>query len=266
MRQLERFRAICDELGQAQVHRMTNYSRSTISKVYHEKYEGSPEMVIQVVLEKLGGKIMQTEKQIETIPDGFMKDSQGRLVRIENIREIDLARDELVKEILGKARDLASSMSLFKRNTMGDIAAFVDLAAEKYGAALGGKKGNVTLRTYDNQYRVQLAVSEYLVFDEGLQAAKALIDECINEWTSDSSPEIRTLINDAFQVDQEGRINTGRVLGLRRLDIRDEKWRKAIDAISDSLAVAGSKSYVRIYERDDETGKFSQLALDLAAI
>lgn len=205
---------------------------------------------------------MDKEKQI---PDGFMEDGQGRLVRVENIRPIDLARDELVKEIYDRARLITSHLAIFKKTTMGDIAAFIDLSAERYGVDLGGKKGNVTLWTYDRRLKIQLAVAESLVFDEGLQAAKALIDECINDWSSDSRPEIRTLINDAFQPDQEAKINTRRVLGLRRLDIKDEKWRRAMDAISDSVAVAGSKSYIRIYERDED-GQYRQLAMDLAAI
>jgi len=197
--------------------------------------------------------------------DGFMMDGQGRLVRVENVRPIDLARDELVKEIIGKAMILSQQMATFKKQTMGDIQAFVELSAERYGVEMGGRKGNVSLTTYDRKYKIQIAVAESLVFDEGLQAAKALIDECINDWSSESRPEIRTLINDAFQPDQESRINTRRVLGLRRLDIKDDKWRLAMDAISDSVAVAGSKSYIRLYERD-ERGGYNQISLDMAAV
>ena len=261
MQQLKEFRRICDERGQAEVHRLTNYSRSTISKVYHNKYDGSPDMVLQVVLQKLGGEQMQQE-----IPEGCMEDGQGRFVRIENVREIDMARDELVREIVGKAEPLSRAMYAFKTEIMGDISAFVELAAEKYGACLGGKKGNVTLRSYDHKYKIKLQVSEYLVFDEGLQAAKALIDDCLRKWSADSVPEIRTIINDAFQVDKEGRIATGRVLALRRLDIVDDTWSRAMSAISDSLSVAGTRNYVRVYERDDESGKFNPITLDMSGI
>lgn len=203
---------------------------------------------------------------MDQIPEGYRKDGQGNLVRIENIKEIDIARDELVKEIVGKSLKLAAFMRDFKECVMGDISAFVDLAMEKYDAPLGGKKGNVTLRSFDHKYKVQLQVSEHLVFDERLQAARALVNSCILEWADGSRPEIKTLVNDAFQVDKEGRINTARVLGLRRLNIKGEKWRKAMDAISDSLTVAGSKSYVRIYERDDLTGKYNPIPLDMAAV
>lgn len=259
-RQLDQYREIVDRIGQAEVARQTGLSASTINMVYHDKYQAAPDAVISAVLEKIGGVKM------EQIPDGFMKDGQGRLVPREMIREIDIARDELVTEIIGKAQAVSRAMSVFKAATMDDISAFVDLAAERYGAALGGKKGNVTLRSFDHRYKIQLAVAEYLVFDEGLQAAKALIDELIHEWSAGSRDEIRTLVNDAFQVDKEGRIATGRVLGLRRLKIDDQKWKRAMDAISDSLTVAGSKSYVRIYERVGESDRYRQINLDMAAI
>jgi hypothetical protein len=257
--QLDKYRKVVDQYGQAEAARRSGLAASTINQVYHNKYTADPASVISVVLELVGG-----EKK-KAIPEGFMEDGQGRLVRVENVRPIDKARDELVREFVGKAVAVSRMLETFKRSIMDDISAFVDLSAERYQVDLGGNKGNVTLTSYDRRYKVQLAVAESLVFDEGLLAAKALIDECINDWSAESGPEIRTLINDAFEPDQNSRINTRRVLRLRRLDIKDERWRRAMDAISDSVAVAGSKSYVRIYERDD-SGKYRQLAMDMATV
>ena len=70
----------------------------------------------------------------------------------------------------------------------------------------------------------------------------------------------------AFQTDKEGKINTGRVLALRRLDIRNEKWQKAMQAIGESLQVVGSKEYVRIYERIGNTDQYRPISLDVAAV
>ncbi|MBI4804442.1 MAG: DUF3164 family protein [Desulfovibrio sp.] len=194
-----------------------------------------------------------------------MEDAQGRLVPVGMVKDVDKARHELVLEVVGKAQALRESMAQFRDDAMGDMAAFVQLSAEKYGAKIGGDKGNLTLVSYDGRFKVQRQVSETLVFDERLQAAKALIDECITEWTEGSRDELKALINDAFQVDKEGRINTGRVLGLRRLNISDARWVQAMQAVSDSLRVAGSKTYVRVYERRED-GKYMPIALDLAAM
>ena len=192
----------------------------------------------------------------------------GSRVRVPkgSIRDVDLARDQLVREIAGKAMALREAMKGFRDDVMGDVAAFVSLSAEQYGAKVGGNKGNLTLTSYDGRFKVQRQVSETLVFDERLQAAKELIDECITEWTEGSRDEIRALINDAFQVDSTGRINTGRVLSLRRLKINDDRWQRAMQAVSDSLQVAGSKAYLRIYVRRDGDGKYEAVSLDLAAL
>lgn len=201
----------------------------------------------------------------QTTPDGFMKNQAGHLVPVSTIRPIDIERDKLVAEIVTQARTLNSHIANFKVRTFGDIAAFVELSAEQYGAKVGGQKGNVTLMSFDGRFKVLRAIAEHIGFDERLQAAKALIDECITDWSQGSRPEIQVLVNDAFQVDQAGNINTGRVLGLRRLQITDERWQRAMQAISEAIQVTGSKSYIRVYERVGETDEFKPIPLDVAA-
>ena len=97
----------------------------------------------------------------------YRQDAKGNLVPLANIKEIDLLRDELVMEIVGKAQTVQQQMAAFKADSMADIAAFVQLSADRYDVALGGKKGNVTLHSFDGSYRVNLSMQDTLVFDEG---------------------------------------------------------------------------------------------------
>ena len=97
-------------------------------------------------------------------------------------------------------------------------------------------------------------------------AAKALIDECVHAWAEGANDNIKALVNHAFQTDKEGKINTSRVLGLRRLDIRDAKWQQAMQAIADSIQTASTKPYVRFYKRNDVTGEYNSINLDVAAV
>jgi len=199
------------------------------------------------------------------VPEGYRADANGRLVPESMIKPIDRARDELVRELCSKAKDVSICLSVFKDRAFSDVASFVDLSAEEYGVKLGGKKGNLTLYSFDGAYKVQVAIAEHLVFDERLQAAKHLIDECIIDWSQGSRDEIKVLVQAAFQTDKEGKINTGRVLALRRLDITDEKWLKAMRAIGESLQVVGSKEYVRFYERVG-ADQYQPISLDVAAV
>jgi hypothetical protein len=154
-------------------------------------------------------------------------------------------------------------VSRFKVDAMADIEAFVELSGERFGVKRGGGKGNVTLTSYDGRYRVVRATEEYIVFDERLQIAKELIDDCLKRWSEGGNTNLQALVNDVFQVDKQGKVNVRGILRLRRLDIEDETWRQAMTAIAESLQTVGSKAYLRVYERD-ERGEYQQISLDTA--
>lgn len=200
-----------------------------------------------------------------TVPEGYRIDAQGRLVPEAMIRPLDLARDELVLDLVERARSVSKTLFEFRERAFADIEALVELAHEQYGATLGGRKGNLQIQSFDGRYRILRAMQEDIRFDERLQAAKSLIDECLRDWTAGARNEVITLINDAFRVDQTGKIRTGSVLALRRLKIDDERWQRAMSAIAEAVQVVGSKSYVRVYERVGMTDEYRQIPLDVAS-
>lgn len=122
----------------------------------------------------------------QAIFEGYMEDARGCFVPVAQIKEIDLARDELVKEKVEKVKAMQAQLRALKNELMGDVAAFVEISAERYGAKVGGDKGNVTLLSFDGRYKIKRQYSETLGFDEGLRAAKALIDRCLEEWSRES--------------------------------------------------------------------------------
>jgi len=202
----------------------------------------------------------------QAAPAGFWKDASGNLIREDLIKPVDRERDALVKRLVANAQSVSEQLAKFKSEAFADIAALVELSAEQYGAKVGGKKGNVTMYTYDGRYKVQRAMADNIVFDERLQAAKALIDACLDEWTKGSRAEVMAIINSAFSVDKEGNLNTGRILGLKRLNITDERWQRAMQAIADATMVVSSKAYVRLYERVGDTNEYRPIPLNVAEV
>lgn len=200
------------------------------------------------------------------IPDGYMQDAQGNLVPEAKVKPEHKLEDDLVRRLAGSAQAIRNTLAAFKVSALDEADAFRALVAEKYGASKGGAKGNMTLRSFDGRLEMQVAVSDNLSFGPELQAAKALIDICVERWSEGANDNIRALVNHAFQVNKEGRIDTGRVLGLRRLDIDDAEWSRAMDAISDAVRVTSSKTYIRFYEVNTETGLRQPIPLDLAAV
>ena len=201
------------------------------------------------------------------VPEGFMLNARGGLDPVAIVKDVDKLRDDMVHEIVNESIQKHKELQEMKKRFFSTIEAFVRLSAEKYNLNYGGKKGNMTFLSYDGMYKVVVSVNENIFFDERLQIAKELIDQCIQDWATDSRNEIKALIQDAFYVGKSGKLDKNRILGLRRLDIQDERWQKAMTAISDSIQIAGSREYIRIYERDlNNSDKYNLINLDIAAL
>lgn len=196
----------------------------------------------------------------------YMADAQGRLVPTKNVKPEHVEEDALVKALFEKAEKYHDEMASFKQDSFDNIGAFRELIAEQYAVTKGGKKGNITLSSYDGRRQIKVAVQERIAFGPELEAAKALIDECVLKWSKDSGAEIKALVEHAFQTNKEGRIDTQRVLSLRRLDIKDETWQRAMNAIADALRITGSSTYLNFYKRDEVTGAMRHISLDFAKL
>jgi hypothetical protein len=201
--------------------------------------------------------------QNDEVPKGYMRRADGTLVPRDKIKAVDMDRHQVVTQLVTAAKSASSSLAAFKLQAMQAVQEFVDRSLAEYDAHLGGVKGNVTLTSFDGQYKVVRAIAENVVFDERLQAAKALIDECLGRWVKGSNANIKAIVNRAFQVDKAGLISTNKVLSLRSLDIDDPQWAQAMRAISDSMQVVSTKSYLRFYERN-AAGGYDPINLDVA--
>lgn len=201
-----------------------------------------------------------------TIVNGreYMHDAKGNLVPVTNIKSEDKLEDEMVRKVLAYAIDLSAQVTRFRDHTMGDLAGFDALLAQEYGASVGGKKGNKTYQTFDGLMRIQVQVADQITFGPQLQIAKDLIDECLNEWSADSRPEIQSVVTRAFNTDKEGQINRSELFMLLRLEIEDTRWKRAMDAIRSSIRVTGSKEYVRFYQRPSLDENWQAITIDLA--
>lgn len=194
----------------------------------------------------------------------FMTDSQGGYIPLANIKPADKLQDETVRKIMGYAVDLNARINRFRDHTMVDLGTFDSLLAQEYDAKIGGKKGNRTYQTIDGLMKVQVQVSDLVTFGPELQVAKNLLDECLNEWSADSRPEIQAVVTRAFNTDKEGQINKSELFMLLRLQIEDARWNRAMDAIRDSIKITGSKEYVRFYRRDTHKDQWKAVSIDLA--
>ena len=118
----------------------------------------------------------------------MMGDGKGGWQLVETMKPQDKLQDQPVRTILGYAVPLSDQVSRFKQHTFDDIGTFEALIAERYGAKVGGKKGNMTLYSADRLYKVEVRIADQIDFGPELQTAKELIDTCLNEWAARCGP------------------------------------------------------------------------------
>lgn len=102
----------------------------------------------------------------ETIPAGYMKNALGHLVPEANVREQDKLRDQVARSLVADALKINELLAAFKQKALGDIEDLVKIAGERYDVTLGGKKGNISVISYDGQFKVQRSVADLIQFTE----------------------------------------------------------------------------------------------------
>jgi len=195
----------------------------------------------------------------------FYENSRGAWVPEESIKPLDLLREQVVENIHGKIKKLREGMAKTKQEIIEEIQAFRDIAAEEYGVALGSEKGNLQMTSFDGSIRIMLAINDSLTFTEGIATAQELINQCVSDWSKGGNQNLRLMVDEAFRLDQSGNMDVKRILSLRRLNISDGRWVKAMDIISESLKVHSSKQYFRVHERDN-LGNYRMVDLDIGTM
>lgn len=201
---------------------------------------------------------------VEVGGKAYMTDPKGALMPIELVKAQHKLEDETVRKIMGYALALSAQVARFKGHTFADLGAFDAILDQEYGAAKGGPKGNRTYQSFDGLMKVEVRVNDLMDFGPELQVGKSLLDECLTDWASESRPEIRALITKTFNTDKEGQVNRALLFTLLSLEVEDERWNRAMDAMRAAIKTVGSKTYYRILQRPSIDAPFEVVTIDLA--
>lgn len=199
------------------------------------------------------------------VPAGYVRNARGDFVPESRVREQDKLRDQVARDLSIEAIALHEAMKRFKQKALGDIADLVSIASDRYGVQLGGKKGNVSVITYDGEFKVVRSFADRITFTEEMLAAKALVLECVQSWTDGANDHLVSVVQHYLSPGRNGQIRTADVLEMLRWEIDDDNWKQAMQAVKDSILICGTAVYVRVYQRDSND-QYQQITLDLAAV
>lgn len=196
---------------------------------------------------------------------GEWLDPRGRAIPESYVPDLDKKKDRLIEQSIKEMKTLEKKM----RETKVKIMARIEKYKEQVGAALEVEntgKGNLTLTGFSGDKQIEFAMNDILEFDEKLQFAKAMIDQCIKKWSEGSNQNLRVVIDQAFEIDKKGKVNSQAIFKLRQLKINDPDWKKAMELIADSLTVSGTRQYLIMRERKSAAEKFKTINLNFSSI
>jgi len=188
----------------------------------------------------------------------YLKNAKGALIPFENVKKSDKTKDRLVEKLFSKAEKLHNGMKKVKESMAVEIQKYLEDQAANHGVKW---KGNAQLDNFGGDKRISVSIKDMICFSEKLQVAKEVIDECVRKWSKNADPALVTLITTAFEVDKKGNINKTMILSLRQYKIEDERWKEAMDLISEAIQVEATKTYY-LFKFKGEEGEWEQLSLN----
>ena len=158
---------------------------------------------------------------------GNWLDDKGRPIPEEYVKPIDKKRDKLVESIIKRVTKLSAKLADEKVEIVAAVEKYLKELA-KDSKVREGWKGNIILYNFSQNLCIERRINETISFDERLQMVKTTIDKWLNERLRNVDEVVAKLISQAFSVDKQGRINTTMLLKLKKLDIKDKEWVKAL--------------------------------------
>lgn len=192
-------------------------------------------------------------------------DATGNSVPKKYVTPLDKRRDSMVEKLFREALAAQDKLIKLRRLVDAEVEKYLDSAAAEILNFERNEGGNYTFTGFSGDKKVMVKVVNYIDFDERLQFAKQMIDACLERWSEGANDNLRAVVFDAFKVDAKGRVDTKRILGLRRLNIKDQEWKQAMDLISQAVTVIAAKEYVIFQRRPDQSADWQTVRLDIAA-
>ena len=201
-------------------------------------------------------------KQIKTL-----RDHNGFDVPVTAIGKIDLKKNQTAIKIAEKFKEMAVRLQNLKDFAFDAADEIYELQLKAYeidGRDVERMKGNFTFFSYDKRFKVEVNIGQRLEFDDKINLAKAEIDEYLKEITEGQNSDILIIVNNAFTT-VRGKLDPKRILQLFSYQIKNVRWKKAMEILQDSITTNYSKRYIKVSERDSN-GEYQNINVQFSSI
>lgn len=179
-----------------------------------------------------------------------LKNKRGGLIPISTISKQELKRHRLVVKLCQQAIALSEHEKKEKAKMRNAIRKFLKESYEGAGVRYeGDKKGNFTLASYGEEYKITVTFPDVINYNEQVGIARDLFAECLREWSKDGRPELVAFLNEVLQLDKQSRIDRRFIGKVLKIKSEDPRWIKGVNVLLESMNIISGKAYMRFYKQ-----------------
>lgn len=191
------------------------------------------------------------------------KNHNGEVVPAQYVPAIDKKKEKIAEKYYSKASKISEALDKLKSELLAECDAIYEEMCEAENVRTGNK-GNYTVQSFDKSIKIEVNVQKRIEFDDKINLAQEKINQFLTEKSSGVDADLQLLINSAFQ-SSKGRLDTKRILGLFKHNIKHKTWLEAMELIKKSIDTNTSKRYVRIFAKDT-SGEYKSVELNFSSL
>lgn len=179
-------------------------------------------------------------------------------------------RDRMVRKVIALAHKLSEYVQAVNLAVVNDVQGHLDKTAEAHRQTW---QGNTVLKTFDGTMAIEVDIQMQKSYDENLQVASSIINKWLDsklEAVKDPAArkvfeQVNQIAKTALRIDHKGNVDQAKLIQLRKFEFSQEpEWQEAMDLISKSEQVTGTKRYIRFKAANPETGKLESIPVDFS--
>ncbi len=190
-------------------------------------------------------------------------DETGQTIPSDRILPLEKAKEKTSYKLAKEAASIHEKLAAYKQLIAAETLAIYEKAIADGKAG----KGNFIFYNFDGSIKIEKSINEAIDFDSvKIELAKQKLDEMISESINKDMDFVRELVLSAFSTSQ-GKLDTKKVLGLKKhaSRIKDTRYHEAMSLIDESIRRPSSKTYFRVWVRDDK-GQYQNIDLNFSSI
>lgn len=173
--------------------------------------------------------------------------------------------EKATSQIVRKAIGLSKHITNFYNNTTTELEALRDKLNE-YGEIKSTSKGGFMRKTKDGNHKVVYRFTQGGDWDERGEKAEGLLKDFLNDFVRKRDLKMFKVVSALLERNKEGKLEYSRVQSLYQLESEfdDPRWKEAIRLFKEGFQPTKSKMRIEIHKRDEKSGKWEPIPLNLS--